>query len=46
MIDDSLQWESQIHKKISSGFWALRHLQNYVDCNTLMMIYYSMTHSH
>ena len=46
MIDDSLKWESQIHKKISSGFWALRHLQNYVDCNTLMMVYYSMTHSH
>ena len=46
MIDDSLKWESQIHKKLSSGFWALHHLQKYVDCNTLMMVYYSMTHSH
>ena len=49
MIDDSLKWESQIHKmcsKLASGCWALYHLQKYVDCNTLIMVYYSMIHSH
>ena len=49
MIDDSLKWESQIHKmcsKLASGCWALYHLQKYVDCNTLLMVYYSMIHSH
>ena len=49
MIDDSLKWESLIHKMCStlaSGCWALYHLQKTVDCNTLMMVYYSMIHSH
>ena len=49
MIDDSLKWKSQIHKmcsKLASGCWVLYHLQEYVDCNTLMMVYYSMIHSY
>ena len=48
MIDDSLKWESQIHKmrsKLTSGCWALYHLQKYVNCNTLIMVD-SMIHSH
>ena len=32
--------------KLASGCWALYHLQKYVDCNTLLMVYYSMIHSH
>ena len=49
MTDDFLKWESQINKmcsKLASGCWALYYLQKDVDCNTLIMVYYSMIHSH
>ena len=49
MIDDSLKWESQIHKMcsiLSSRCGAQYHLQKYIDCNTLTRVYYRMIHSH
>ena len=47
--DDSLSWKPQIDRvssKLASRCWALYHLRKYVDCKTLLMVYYSMIHSH
>ena len=49
LLDDSLTWKPQIDRvssKLASGSWALYHLRKYVDCKTLIMVYYSIIHSH
>ena len=49
LLDDSLSWKPQIDRvssKLASGCWALYHLRKYVDSKTLLMVYYSIIHSH
>ena len=54
MIDDFLKWESQIHgmcSKLASCQWMLCTISSTKICwlqyfNSLMMVYYSMIHSH
>ena len=49
LLDDSLSWKPQIDRvssKMASGCWALYHLRKYVDSKTLLMVYYSIIHSH
>jgi len=39
----------QIHKvcsKLASGCWDLYHLRQYIDSKSLLMVYYSLIHTH
>ena len=49
LIDDKLNWKHQVKQicsKIARGSWALYHLRNYVDKQTVKMVYYSLVYSH
>ena len=49
LIDDKLNWKHQVKQicsKIASGSWALYHIRNYVDKQTMKMVYYSLVCSH
>ena len=42
LIDDKLNWKhqvKQIFSKIARGSWALYHIRNYVDKQTMKMVY-------
>ena len=41
LIDDKLNCS-----KIAMGSWALYHIRNYVDKQTMKMVYYSLVYSH
>ena len=48
-LDDSLSWKPQIERvssKLAGVCWALYQQRKYVDCKTLLMVYYSIIHSH
>ena len=49
MIDDKLNWKHQVKQicsKIARGSWALYHIRNYVDKQTMKMVYYILVYSH
>ena len=49
LIDDNLNWKHQVKQicsKIARGSWALYHIRNYVDKQTMKMVYYSLMYSH
>ena len=49
LIDDKLNWKHQVKQicsKIARGSWALYHIRNYVDKQTMTMVYYSLVYSH
>ena len=49
LIDHKLNWKhlvKQICSKIARGSWALYHIRNYVDKQTMKMVYYSLVYSH
>ena len=49
LIDDKLNWKHQVKQicsKIARGSWALYHIKNYVDKQTMKMVYYSLVYSH
>ena len=49
LIDDKLNWKHQVKQicsKIARGSCALYHIRNYVDKQTMKMVYYSLVYSH
>ena len=49
LIDDKLNWKHQVKQicsKIARGSWALYHIKNNVDKQTMKMVYYSLVYSH
>ena len=49
LIDDKLNWKHQVKQicsKIARGSWALYHIRNYVDKQTMKRVYYSLVYSH
>ena len=49
LIDDKLNWKHQVKQicsKIARGSWTLYHIRNYVDKQTMKMVYYSLVYSH
>ena len=49
LIDDELNWKYQVKQicsKIARGSWAPYHIRNYVDKQTMKMVYSSLMYSH
>ena len=49
LIDDKLNWKHQVKQicsNIARGSWALYHIRNYVDKQTMKMVYCSLVYSH
>ena len=45
LIDEKLTWKNHLQKvrgKLASGCWALHRLKNYVNRQTLMMVYFGL----